>query len=87
MGAVFLYYLVLWHEGECFASHRSTTSTTNAVYVVIEGIRKIVVDNVSYVINVDSASCYVGCYQDTSLTTLEGVKRTLTLSVTLITVD
>jgi hypothetical protein len=49
------------------------------VDVCIEVFRHVVVNNVGYSLYVDTASCDVGCYEDTVTTILETVERLLTL--------
>ncbi|OQA03837.1 MAG: hypothetical protein BWY68_00625 [bacterium ADurb.Bin400] len=65
----------------------TTSGSTDTMNIVVISLRQSVVNNVSDVLNVESTSGDIGCYQDINQITLKLGKRPLALVLFLITMD
>jgi len=67
------------YEGKRISGTRSTARAADAVRVIIDSARHIVIDDVRYPGDIDAAGGNIGSHQDAKCTVSEPVQRCLTL--------
>ena len=77
----------MFDKRQCAAALATTTSTTNAVYVVLVAVWLVEVDYVADIWNVESASCNVGCNQNFNAIFFEVLQSAFALRLAFVAVN
>lgn len=68
-------------EANCFAYISTTTSSSNSVYVVFNGGRKIKVNNMLNVFNIQTSCCHWSCHENWTFPRTKILKSYFSLSL------
>jgi hypothetical protein len=79
--------LLKWYERKRFSAITAATCSADAVYIIFECVRKIVVDDVRHTVDMDTACGDVCGYENTRIAALESRECFLALAVILVAVD
>lgn len=79
-----MYKMAIWliiKEWNSFASVSTTTSSSNSMYVIFNGVGEIKINNMLNIFNVQASRCNWSCHKNLTFSRTEIVKSYLSLSL------